>query len=146
MLTRIDNLSKHGWKLLYMFYLWNVNCKKTKQNKEKTWFLKSSVFIIWMACGECVWVSGGETNLPSWAPSDMEERFKWNEGYCLRYVRVIKKKKKTAIILDGFMNMSLQITVLFVYVSFLFFSWWPLCGFTSPESLYLSSKLKLYVM
>lgn len=95
---------------------------------------------VWRVC-ESWW---GEANLPSWAPSDMEEWFKWNEGYCLRYVHVIKKNQ--AIILDGFMNMSLQITVLFVYVLFLFFSWWPLCGFTSPESLYLSSKVKLYVM
>lgn len=121
MLTRIDNLSKHGWKLLYMFYLWNVKCKEKKQNKEKTWFLKSSVFIIWMACGECVWVGGGEATLPSWAPSDMEERFKWNEGYCLRYVHVIKKTQaiNTGWIHEYVTTNNTVICLCFVFVFFL---------------------------
>ena len=43
-------------------------CEKTKKNKKskkKLWFLKVSVFIIWVVCGEC------ECNMTK-APSDME--------------------------------------------------------------------------
>lgn len=41
--------------------------EKEKKSKKKLWFLKVSVFIIWMVCGEC------ECNMRK-APSDMEKK------------------------------------------------------------------------
>lgn len=41
-------------------------CVEKKKSKKKLWFLKVSVFIIWVVCGEC------ECNMRK-APSDMEK-------------------------------------------------------------------------
>lgn len=121
MLTRIDNLSKHGWKLLYMFYLWNVNCKeKTKKQRKNMVSKVECIYYLDGVWRVCVWVSGGEANLPSWAPSDMEERFKWNEGYCLRYVCVIKKNPshRTGWIHEYVTTNNSVICLCFVFVLF----------------------------
>lgn len=45
------------------------------------------------------------------------QMIKWSKGYCLLYVHVILKHKPSHW--DGFIFVSLQITVLFVYVVFL---------------------------
>lgn len=84
------------------------------------------VWRAWMRC-EMSWRTFSE------APSDMENQTDRSKPVLLSALWTDYTNKPSYQ--EGFHNVSLQITVLFVYVLGCVF-WWPLCGFIFSQSLY----------